>query len=103
MQLVVTQSVIQVQLVSSCWYCAGNVDYDPLMGGVLVFDAGSTDGETMCASITIIDDNIPEETETFIVDFEIEADTPNVIAHTQEANVRIVDNDGILFKPTIEV
>lgn len=62
---------------------------------VVTFPAGSAQGARQCVNVTIIDDDIIEDDETFFVVFENSSD-PDVNIHhlLSRSEVRIEDRDG---------
>ena len=63
--------------------------------GVLTFNAGSMNGQQVCATFTVIDDDVLEGDESF----QVSLDSPTGGANLEEpitATVTIIDNEGML-------
>ena len=59
-----------------------------------IFPSGSTDGDTACVNITILDDDILEGDHTFTVT--LTTLDPDVMLGSNEATITIIDNEGNL-------
>ena len=75
-----------------CYLSGGGVDYGPLPMECIPLFFSSTDSQQCCV-IPIIDDNMVEDTETFIVSLTTNDGEVNLIAPIN-ATVSITDNDG---------
>jgi len=69
-----------------------NVDYVSVQME-LIFTAGSGPGTTMSVEVTIIDDTVEEETETFVGGLSITA-SQSIVVSPGNVAVNIIDNDG---------
>ena len=63
----------------------------------IVFESGSQDGTTMCVSLIIVNDFVPEPAESFTIHLNTEEDAPNVFFMTQWATVLIIDSNRELW------
>ena len=69
-----------------------NVDYQPrVLGSPMVFLKGTT---VRCSYLTLLDDDILEGPETFLI--ALSSEDEDVHVTTANATVVILDNDGIL-------
>ncbi len=58
-----------------------------------VFESGSTNGDTVCVPVSIIDNLAFEKRQSFYIIFAIEFGAINVVIHLAHARVYIIDND----------
>ena len=73
----------------------GNVDYDRVLGSLVVFNQGATNGSTQQISIPIIDDSRTESTETFTVTLSETNGGGLVPVDPSTATVNVIDDDGM--------
>ncbi len=59
------------------------------------FSSGSIDNDTRCVDVSIVDDDVLEGNQNFIVT--LTTPDPNVILGNEMTTVAIIDNDGLLF------
>ena len=69
-----------------------NIDYVPVQVE-LTFTAGSGPGTTMSVEVTIIDDTVEEERETFLGALSVTA-SQSIVVSPGNVAVDIIDNDG---------
>ena len=77
-----------------CFYsvCADGADFEGIVNAGVVFMAGDPLGTTACENVTISDDMVVEDKESFSVS--ASSSDPVVISPISQANVSIMDNDG---------
>ena len=67
-------------------------DYQSITNAPVVFMSGDPLGMTACQNVPVIDDNVVEAEETFVVS--ASSSDPVIISPTSQAEVNITDNDG---------
>ena len=77
---------------------AGGSDYNPTMFPTSLVESGT---DTVCQNITLEDDDIHEDLETFVV--ALTSNGPSVILQNSEGTVTIEDNEGIIVALFMDV
>ena len=73
---------------------SGGVDYEPLSSHLLTFPEDSSQGDSLCTTISIIDDIAVENTESFRVDLATSDAEVAFSSICPSAPVNIFDSDG---------
>lgn len=89
------QSSRYAHLLNSCLYI-GPKDYKAIISEERVFTVGSVEGQSVCVTVTTIDDTVVEDTETFQIT--LTTNSPNVTIGDRAGGVTFTvymnDNDG---------
>ncbi len=62
------------------------------MSPIVIFTSGSSDNNTRCVEISILDDDALEGNQTFTMT--LTTSDPDVLLGTDVTNITVVDNDG---------
>ena len=74
---------------------AVNIDFDRVVGSVVIFNEGASNGATKQISVSIIDDSRTESTESFTVTLSSTNGGGLVPTTPSTATVSIIDNDSM--------
>ncbi len=76
-------------------HCTANSDYN-FTSVILTFQSGLQGSDTQCTNLSIIDNNVLEDSEDFFVTLDSSDSDVRIDPDLDQASVVIIDNDGQL-------